>query len=292
MPRHAIGDSNIFYDVGEGKKNLADAVKPGEQLHYSPVTVVEIASKVTEDSFPKCKAAAQAIIDSGANLLLDPQSHLTRLFGYKLAEKPFDWSHAIVAIAQVRSVAELEQGVADYRARVRRRVVISEALHWRETTYELWHDDMIGVMRDKVPKFSEWWDAPQDQRKNEVPKIKKKDQKAVLDELDSEPLLTELIVACQTRSFRGAIPPDVENPAPELVNSLAQAIDKIRCYCKVYIQYVKRLLTQNMLPQYNDGGDLELFLYLTDDDHVLVTSDKRWLRVADGAGYERRVRRV
>ena len=256
------------------------------------MTVIEIASKITEDTFPRRRAAAQAIIDSGANLLFDPQSHLTRLFGYQLVEEPFDWSHAVIPIAQAHSVAELEQGVADYHARVCRRVVISEALHWRETTYDLWHEDVVNVMRDKIPKFSDWWDAPQDKRKKEVPKIKKKDQQSVLDELDSEPLLTELIVACQTRSFRGAIAPDVENPSPELVNSLAEAIDKIRCYCKVYVEYVKRLLTQRMLPQHNDCGDLELFLYLTDDDHVLVTSDKRWLRVAEGAGYGHRVRKV
>ncbi len=70
MPRHVIGDSNIFYDIGGGKKDLVDVIQPGERLHYSPVTVIEIASKVTEDTFPRCKAAAQAIIDSGANLLL------------------------------------------------------------------------------------------------------------------------------------------------------------------------------------------------------------------------------
>jgi hypothetical protein len=170
--------------------------------------------------------------------------------------------------------------------------VISQALHWRQTTYDLWHEDVIDVMREKIPKFSEWWDEPQETRKKEVPKIKKKDQKVVLDELGSEPLLTELIVACQTRSFRGAVAPDVENPPPELVDSLVHAIDKIRCYCKVYIEYVKRLLTQRMLPQQNDCGDQELFLYLTDDEHVLVTSDRRWLRVAEAAGYGQRVRKV
>jgi hypothetical protein len=292
MPRHAIGDSTVFYDIGEGKKDLAEIIRPGEQLHYSPVTIVEIAAKVTEETFPKCKAAAKAIIDSSAKLLLDTQSHLTRLFGFELAKDPFDWSNAVKAIVQAPTVAALASGVIDRHEMVRRRVIISEALHWRETTYEMWHDELIVLMRDKIPTFGAWWDALPERRSKKVPKIKKKEQESVLKDLRSKSLLGELILACHTRSFYGAVKPDVENLPPELIAHLHDAIDNIDCYCKTYIEYVIRLLTEGMLPQPNDGGDLELFLYLTDDDHVLVTSDKRWLRLADRAGYKHRVRKV
>ncbi len=292
MPVHLIADSTVCYDLGDGKIAVADFLQAGEILHFSPVTAIEIAAKVNQDTFAKCKSAAQAILDGGGKMLLDPQSHLTMLFGYSLKDEPFDWSHAVHAIAQAPDVQTLQTGVDDYAAHVRRRVVISEALHWRETTYDMWHQEMIDVMRDKIPKFQPWWDADPATRKEQVPKIKKKDQAAVLDDLNSPGLLTELILACQTRSFRGAVPPDVLNPPPELVESLAQAIDKVQCYCHAYIHYVIRLLTENMLPEHDDGGDLELFLYLTDDDHILVTSDKRWLRIAKRAGYERRIRKV
>jgi len=292
MPKMAVGDSNLFYNLGNGSITIAGCLKPDEQLHYSPVTVIEIASKIKADTFAERKLAAQAIIESNAALLPDPQSHLSTLFGYQLIEAPFDWSHAVIAIAQAFDVNALETGVNDYKARVRRRVVISEALHWRETSYDEWHDEMIELMEERIPKFPGWWASPPESRKNLVPKIKKKDQAAVLAELDSDELLTELIVACQTRSFRGAVAPNVENPPPELVNSLYQAIGKIDCYCRVYIEYVKALLFDRMLPETNDAGDIELFLYLTDDDHILLTSDRRWIRLAKRAGYEGRVRRV
>jgi hypothetical protein len=292
MPNAVIGDSNAFYNLGEGSLTLANLEGHGEKLHYSPVTVIEVASKITNATFDRRRSAARAILDSGAAPLLDPQSHLTRLFGYELSQEPFDWSQAVIAISQAPNVAALERGVEDYQARVLRRVVISEALHWRMTTYDQWHSDMIDLMREKIPKFSAWWDAPATGRKKEVPKIKKKEQDDVLDELGSEKLLTELVLACQTRSFQGAVIPNVDDPSIEQVNALAQAIEKIDCYCKVYIEYVKALLTDRMLPQPNDAGDLELFLYLTDDEKVLATADKRWIRLAKQAGYDHRVRRV
>jgi hypothetical protein len=50
------------------------------------------------------------------------------------------------------------------------------------------------------------------------------------------------------------------------------------------------LLTHGALPEENDSGDLELFLYSTDDDHVVATSEKKWKRMADAAGFGTRVR--
>jgi len=47
-----------------------------------------------------------------------------------------------------------------------------------------------------------------------------------------------------------------------------------------------------MLPQMNDSGDLELFLYATDDNHIIATSEKRWLDIATRAGFQHRVRKV
>ena len=293
MPTTVIGDSNLYYDLADKRITVGDIVHAGEQLHYSPVTVIEITSKLSEKTFKRRKAAAQAILDSGAIELPDPQSFLTTTFGYELVAPPFDWSQALIALSQSPDLAALEKGVDDHAARVRRRVVVSEALHWRETTYELWQEDMIALMKEKIPKFEKWYGQDPATRKKQVPKIKKKDQDEILKELTSEPLLTELIVACQTRSFRGAVPPaDVENPPQELVNALHEAIGKIRCYCDVYIQYVVRLLTEEMLPKPNDSGDLELFLYAIDDDHVVVTSDKKWVELGKKAGYKHRVRQV
>ncbi len=107
MFKTLIADTNVFYDLGEGNKSLENVVADGDHLYYSPITVVEIAGKITDETFPRCKVAARAIIESDAKQLPDPQSHLTRLFGYEPAEAAFDWSNAVKAIAQAANIGEL-----------------------------------------------------------------------------------------------------------------------------------------------------------------------------------------
>lgn len=85
-----------------------------------------------------------------------------------------------------------------------------------------------------------------------------------------------------------------QNPLPsaELAAAIQKAIAALSCYCAVYTQYLIRLLTAGALPEENDSGDVELFLYSGDDDHVVVTSEKKWKRMADAAGFGNRVRLV
>ena len=42
----------------------------------------------------------------------------------------------------------------------------------------------------------------------------------------------------------------------------------------------------------NDSSDIELFIYAIDDDHVVVTSEKKWKQLADAAGFGNRVRLI
>jgi hypothetical protein len=78
----------------------------------------------------------------------------------------------------------------------------------------------------------------------------------------------------------------------EAAATVARAVASLTCYCAVYTHYLVRLLTQGALPEENDSGDLELFLYAIDDDHIVVTSEKKWKRIADAAGFGSRVRLV
>jgi predicted nuclease of predicted toxin-antitoxin system len=66
----------------------------------------------------------------------------------------------------------------------------------------------------------------------------------------------------------------------------------VTCYALLYTHYLIKLLTEDMLPQMNDSGDLELFLYATDDNHVIATSEKRWLDIAVRGGFPQRVKKV
>lgn len=78
-------------------------------------------------------------------------------------------------------------------------------------------------------------------------------------------------------------------PSKESVPKLLAAIDYMTCYAGVYTRYLIRVLTEGALPERNDSGDLELFIYAIDDEHVVVTGEKKWVRMCHDAGFPNRV---
>ena len=64
---------------------------------------------------------------------------------------------------------------------------------------------------------------------------------------------------------------------------------KLECYIAVYKEYFYALLSKPMKPKKNDCCDLEQFMYLIDDWHILVTRDQKWVDYAMDSGWSRRV---
>jgi hypothetical protein len=77
MP-NLILDTNVFYNLGSGSLTLGTIRGPNDTLFYSPLSVLELAGKWSSRSFPERKAAAEAILTSGATELPDPDTFLTR----------------------------------------------------------------------------------------------------------------------------------------------------------------------------------------------------------------------
>ena len=86
MAKKVIIETHVLYDIGLNQVSIEDIRQPGERLFYSPSSVLELVSKLNERSFEDRKAAANAILEHGIEELPDPESHLTMVFGYKLAE--------------------------------------------------------------------------------------------------------------------------------------------------------------------------------------------------------------
>jgi hypothetical protein len=150
---------------------------------------------------------------------------------------------------------------------------------------------MIDIMRQEIDRFGDWYDDPKKRRKRRVPALQEEARDNFLHSTRTWEWRSQLLVACQTRSFKKADRASLASPPTrETVQAYLEAIDKMDCYACVYTQYLVRLLTDRALPDPNDSGDLELFLYLVDDDHVLATCERKWKRLADRAGYGHRVR--
>ena len=286
-----IADTNIFYNIAAGRIAAKDIATAGEKLMYSPVSVIELAGKMSDKTHSDRKAAARAILESGAEELPDTESFLTQTFGYPLADPPIPFVDIVKAMAASTDMAQLQSGVPDWAEFVSRTVSVTTATAWRQVTQDAWYNDMIDLMRRTIPRFSGWYDDPIKRKNRSVPSLSG-EARSQFEEDTATPAWTgQLLVACQTRSFKRADASKIPKfPTKENAKTLYEAIDKMHCYGCVYTQYLIRLLTEKAMPDPNDSGDLELFIYSIDDDHIIASFEKKWKRLADASGFGHRVR--
>lgn len=292
MTRSLILDTNVFYNLGAGRLKKETFQCAGDTLCFSPISVVELAGKWSDKTHSARKSAAQAILDSGAVELPDPEAHLTLSFGYPLAQVRTPMLHAVLGMAASSNLAELQSGVRDYKERVSRRVSVTAARGWRSSTEGKWVADMVSVMRAEIPKFAAWYSTAPSQRRGPVPKLRGAAKAAFLAATTSSEWFTALTVGCQSRALLGTHRGPHLIPNAAQVPALLKGIHGVAAYCAIYTQYLCRLLADGALPEPNDSGDLELFLYAIDDDHVVVTSERKWVVLAARAGYPQRVLHV
>ena len=290
MAKTVILDTNVLYDIGLNRLDIEDVRQPGERLCYSPISVIELVSKLDDRSFDDRKAAAGAVLKHGIDELPDPESYLTTTFGYMLVEPAPSYADAVFALAEGHSLEEVRRGVPDYEHRVRRILNVPFAATWRDKGEQEWVDSLIHLMVENIPGFRKWYATESDRRSPSVPKLRGEAKDRFLAGMKSREWFAQAISACQMRAFIKADTEALGRITRKKVDDLVAAIPKIECYTHIYTQYLIRLMTEGLLPGKNDSGDIDLFLYSIDDDHIVATNEKRWIALADVAGFSRRIR--
>ena len=288
MAKTVILETNVLYDIGLNRIRIEDVRQPGEHLCYSPISIIELVSKLNDRSFEDRKAAANVILKHRIDELPDPESHLTKAFGYKLAEPALPYYDAVLALAKGQSPEEVRRGVPDYEAFVRRSLNVPFVATWREKWEQAWVDSLISLMEENIPGFQKWYAKDPKKRSSSVPKLRGEEKKRFLAGMRSEEWRAQIISACQIRAFAQADEDDLRVFSGQ---RLTAAIPKVEGYARMYTQYLIRLMTEGLLPQKNDSGDIDFFLYSTDDDHVVATNEKKWIDLANTAGFARRIRK-
>ena len=291
MAKTVILDTNVLYDIGLNRIRIEDIKKPGEHLCYSPISIIELVSKLNDRSYEDRKAAANVILKHRIDELPDPESHLTKIFGYKLAEPPSSYSAAVHALATGQSLEEVCRGVPDYELRNRWSLDVPFTATWREKTEQEWVDALISLMAENIPGFQKWYAKDPKKRSSSMPKLQGEKKKKFFYGMKSREWFSQVISACQMRALFQADENDLRVITKQKVNKLTDAITRIECYAHIYTQYLICLMTQGLLPKKNDSGDIDFFLYATDDDHVVATNNKKWRALADTAGFSHRIRK-
>ncbi len=289
MAKTVILETNVLYDIGLNRIRIEDVRQPGEHLCYSPISIIELVSKLNDRSYEDRKAAANVILNHRIDELPDPESHLTKAFGYKLAEPALPYYDAVLALAKGQSPEEVRRGVPDYETFVRRSLNVPFVATWREKWEQAWVDSLISLMEENIPGFQKWYAKDPKKRSSSVPKLRGEEKKRFLAGMRSEEWRAQIISACQMRAFAKANKNDLRLFSKQRAHELAAAISKMECYTHMYTQYLIRLMTEGLLPKKNDSGDIDFFLYSTDNDHVVATNEKKWIDLANTAGFARRI---
>ena len=290
MSKTVILDTHVLYDIGLNRVGIEDVRQPGDRLCFSPISVIELVSKLDDWSFDDRKAAAGAILHHGIDELPDPESFLTTTFGYPLAEPAPSYGDAVRALAEGCSLEEVRNGVPDYENYVQRALNVPFAATWRDKGEQKWVDSLIHLMEENVPGFRDWYATDPDRRSGSVPKLRGDEKQRFLAGMRSREWFAQVIAGCQMRSFFKADNERIGAVTRKRVNALTEAIPRVECYASIYTHYLIRLMTEGLLPRKNDSGDIDFFLYATDENHLLATNEKKWIDLADVAGFRRRIR--
>jgi hypothetical protein len=72
LPNNVVADTNLYYDLAEGRAKPADIASGNEVLFCSPLAVIEIISKVDEKNFVQRRNAVREMLHHGAKVIPDP----------------------------------------------------------------------------------------------------------------------------------------------------------------------------------------------------------------------------
>lgn len=269
-----IADTNVWYAIGNGNTDMLKYLKSKGKLCAVPLNLLEIASKINENNFDIRQKAAQAIVDHADRFLKTNESYLLRYWGVKDFED-IDWKQGAIAIIKASSPEELEEGYDDFIDGVSRKQNTQLLQHWREYQYEDFKQGVIDGIKNIHPNYIR-------QTRNGK-KITKITDENLLAEFDSQNMKNGSL---NMTYYRVSIILKSDNIKFKLPNkpshkSLASANQKLNPYINAYSQYLKYLVTAGALPDKNDLGDHEMFMYLQNKKWLLATSDKRWIRIAE-----------
>lgn len=264
-----ICDTNVWYKIGFGDTDPKCLKAKGYRLLATPLSLLELISKMDEANFKARRNAAKAIVEHADEILPDPEHHLAMIWSVTTPYNTFDWDHGIKTLASATSLSHMKSGVLDSFGKTKTKVNTDYATAWRVDRYDKFVEDMLGVV-------DTFWTGYKDARLNGKSIHMPREFGEMLDKGSSHPeQFVRYILATYARVLR--LPEDEEIVAPR-ESIVSEAMRQLNYYARVYQKYVVRLATINT-PKPNDLGDLECFLYAQDGRRVF-TFDKNWNEIA------------
>lgn len=268
-----ICDTNVWYQIGFGQTDPKPLKEAGHRLLATPLSLLEITSKMDDTNFAARKNAAKAVVDHADEILPDPEHHLASIWRVVGKFQAFDWELGFRTLAMTPDLATLATGVVDPSKSVRLKVNVPYATTWRVDRYDKFESDMLKI----IDRFWPGYEAARAVGKAiHMPR----GLGELFDKATRYPgQLAQYVLATYARAVQLPDGSTVDDPPDEVQ---VEAERQLLPYAKIYQNYVVKLATV-FTPQPNDLGDLECFLYAQDGRRVF-TFEKKWNAIAVDAG--------
>ena len=266
-----ICDTNVWYDIGTGRRNPAILKANGDRLIATPMSLLEIASLIDDHNINERKHAAIAVIRYADEVADDCEYHLANMWGLNPQKANVPWGEAFKAISGANSEAELIAGVDDFADMVRRKINVPLTKTWR--TYH-W-DDFRDKVVEAIDNFVTGYKAARD--KGKMKRLNKEDGEVFAKNIRSAQVRKIVVETTFQRALLVVGEPDRKPTNAEYQHGEPA----VTPYVDAYIEYIIGCTT-DYAPQSNDLGDSECFLYLQ-GNRRLLSSDKRWVDIAKKA---------
>jgi hypothetical protein len=201
MQKNVIADTSLYYQLAKGTVRVEDIVARGESLVCSPLSIIEIVTKMDEQNFEYHRAAIKAMVNLKAKTFPDPHNFLANnIFGLKLNRLPYDWLEVIRGVASAADFEQMKLDIIDPTDFKKRTLSIDHTRQWREVIDEQWLQDIISILRDQVVNFEKVHKAIKGGERFSMP-ILRKDKKSFLDFINSPQWYIEHLGALYQRAL-------------------------------------------------------------------------------------------
>lgn len=247
-------DTMLFYYLGNGSLTKKDIIVSTEELWATPINVLELLSSLDTDNWLERRNAARAILDN-AMMAPDPNEHVASIIEGRQAVENDIYRNLCTILAESISLANLNASLD-----------VAASAEEKQIYYERFANKAISMCDIFVPGYAK------KVRRNKKPPVMKQGAQKKFWKMTSTQFLLDIYIDNIL---------DIEGKE--------RASDAFSDYISIYRGYVMRLLTEQLKPQPNDWGDLELFKYLQ-PGHYVATSEKRWKKIAEKVCLDKRVR--
>ncbi|MDU2896962.1 MAG: hypothetical protein E7B53_19600 [Clostridium sp.] len=291
-----ICDTNIWYNIESGKIDINKLRSEGYRLVANPINVWEITTNEKYNIDIKKKIVNCILENSDDFIVKSPDEYLIELWGSKFEIEPINWK-------------EVLQEYKKYICGEDNKLNISSIKNQKESNYNNFSQDVSSVIERFLPGYVENRKEGKaiHKKKNEIKRIEKKDMSYMICETFSSTFLRangnvingkkisdydciKVFASIYSRyeNFKknrgGDVCEFLEYLFPGQSDIKKIYNEKLKVYCTAYSYYILETLS-NKLNEPNDLGDLELLMYIN-NDNKLFTKENKWKEIIKNAGLE------